>query len=191
MRVKTFHRKRVRRSSRLLGGLMTMHLFFSVPLTTILFFFHAGVRWRRDMLGTGGKAWTMVVLIAWFVVELVRLWLGFAANKLMLFPQLITFIVLTIIPQLALIVVYFIMTNQPTDVEYCICICQIILLILEFLVSIRHVFRLGRHNVIDFYVSNGFVFSAEEQRQRMQGAQLQLPIPSGSFAGTLLSSRHT
>lgn len=95
------------------------------------------------------------VLIIWFCAEVGRLYLGRLANRQTLFGELVGFLIMTLVPQVVLIGVLFGLLPHRNDLEYGVCVTQLILLGLECVAAVELLVRITRHNVIDFYVTLG------------------------------------
>ncbi|KPA81519.1 putative mitochondrial hypothetical protein [Leptomonas pyrrhocoris] len=159
MRVHTYHKHAVQRNSPLLHALLSLHAIFSVCYSAPIFFTFLGLRWQRQSTTSTQRTWMICVLVIWFCAELGRLYLGRLANRQTLFGELIGFLSMTIVPQIVLMGVLFGLLPQRNDLEYGVCITQLILLGLEFLTATQLLVRITRNNVIDFYVALGSPYS--------------------------------
>lgn len=155
MRVHTYHKHAVQRNSPLLHALLSLHTVFSICYSAPIFFIYLGLRWQRRSTTATQKKWMIFVLIIWFCAEVGRLYLGRLANRQTLFGELVGFLIMTLVPQVVLIGVLFGLLPHRNDLEYGVCVTQLILLGLECVAAVELLVRITRHNVIDFYVTLG------------------------------------
>ncbi|KAK7200543.1 putative membrane protein [Novymonas esmeraldas] len=155
MRVRTYHRHTVQRNSPALHGLLGLHTIFSLLYTAPVWFTYLGIRWQRSSVTDTQRTWMIAVLVVWFCAEVVRLYLGRRANKQTVFGELIAFLVMTLVPQLLLVCALFVLLPERNDLEFGVCVTQILLLALECVATILLLMRVTRNNVVDFYVSLG------------------------------------
>lgn len=155
MRVRTFHRHTVSRTSTVLGALLPLHLFYSFCFTIPILFIYLGLRWERDEVNRGQKAWMLCLLLVFAAVEAVRFFLGYFANIRMLLPDLIGYMCLCVAPQLVVMCVLFARTPSRNDLEYSVYATQLMMLCVEAVAAANMVVRLARDNTIDFYVKMG------------------------------------
>ncbi|KAG5464309.1 hypothetical protein LSCM1_00491 [Leishmania martiniquensis] len=155
MRVRTYHKHSVQRNSPALQGLLTLHAIFSILYSAPIWFTYLGIRLHRDSVTEQQRTWIPSLYVIWFCTELVRLYLGRLANKHTLFGELIAFLVITVVPQLLLLCVLLGVLPELNDLEFGVCVTQILLLALEWLAAVQLWWRVARHNIVDFYVSLG------------------------------------
>jgi hypothetical protein len=155
MRVHTYHKHAVQRNSPYLQALLSLHVIFSVCYSAPIFFTYLGLRWQRHGITATQKTWMLCVLVIWFSAEVGRLYLGRLANRQSLFGELIGFLTMTFVPQGVLMAILFGSLPQRNDLEYGVCVAQLILLGLEGMAAVELLIRVTRNNVIDFYVVLG------------------------------------
>ncbi|EPY30897.1 hypothetical protein STCU_00128 [Strigomonas culicis] len=155
MRVRTYHRHNTQRSSTLLALLLCVHPFISFVLTTPVLFVFLSRRWSLAATTRGTDAWMLALSLVWLVAEIARLILGVSANKKMRMAQMISFVCLTVCPQMVAFWIFYSMWPDRNPLEYSLCVVHQILLLAELLLSVRLLWRLGRNNTIDFYVYLG------------------------------------
>ncbi|CAC9551996.1 conserved hypothetical protein [Leishmania infantum JPCM5] len=155
MRVRTYHKHVIQRNSPALQGLLALHTMFSVFYSAPVWFTYLGIRWHVASVTSQQRIWMICVLIIWFCTEILRLHLGCLANKRILFGELVAFLTMTLVPQLLLVCVLLGFLPECTDLEFSVCVTQILLLVLECLTAMQLLMRVTRNNVVDFYVSLG------------------------------------
>lgn len=152
MRVRTFHRHSVNRTSTVLAALIPLHFLYSFCFSLPIWFTFFGIRWNRGELTSGQRAWLLCVLLVFAAVEAIRGFLGYFANLKMLIADLCGYMGLCVVPQLILICVLLVNLPGRNDLEFSVCLTQLLLVIVETLASARMVWRLARNNTVDFYV---------------------------------------
>ncbi|KAG5465783.1 hypothetical protein CUR178_00496 [Leishmania enriettii] len=158
MRVRTYHKHAVQRNSPALQGLLTLHMIFSILYSAPIWFTCLGIRWHRASVTMQQRTWMTSLLVAWFCAEIVRLYLGRLANKQTLFGELIAFLVITLFPQLPLVCIFLSLLPGRNDLEFGVCVTQILLLVLESLAAAQLLMRVTRNNIVDFYVALGSTY---------------------------------
>jgi len=161
MRVRTFHRDQIQRSSTLLHGLLTAHSFFSLFFTTPVLWASWAVHWHNGLLTNAQATWVCVLLTIWVCAEVTRIVLGKLSNLRMLFGELIGFLALCFVPQLLIVVVLLAAAPQMSHVEKSVCWVQLVLLVVEALTASRHLTRLTRNQIVNFYVALGSPYVVE------------------------------
>lgn len=155
MRVNTFHRHSVSRSSTFLGSLLTVHVPYSLMFSMPVFYSYVGQKWNLEGITHGQRATMLSIILLWSVTELFRFYSGFNGNTRHYLGAAITFLCLSVVPQVALMAVYASIAPRRNDLEYSVCVVQLILLCFEILGAIRLVMRLARNTTVDFYVKAG------------------------------------
>ncbi|KAG5490615.1 hypothetical protein JKF63_00736 [Porcisia hertigi] len=155
MRVRTYHKHIIQRNSPALHGLLALHTVFSLFYSAPIWFTYLGIRFHRASVTTVQRTWMICVLLLWFIGEILRLYLGRVGNKHTLFVELIAFTIMTLVPQLLLVGALLFFLPEPNDLEFGVCVTQVLLLVLEFFAAVQLLMRVARNNVLDFYVSLG------------------------------------
>lgn len=155
MRVRTYHKHAIQRSSPALQGLLVLHTIFSIFYSAPIWFTYLGIRWHLASVTSKQRIWMICVLIIWFCTEILRLHLGCLANKQSLFGGLVAFLTITLVPQLPFVCVLLGVLPECNDLEFSVCVTQILLLVLESLAALQLLLRVTRNNIVDFYVSLG------------------------------------
>ncbi|GET93558.1 hypothetical protein, conserved [Leishmania tarentolae] len=155
MRVRTYHKNVIQRNSPALHGLLALHVIFSMFYSAPIWFTYLGMRWHWESVTSQQRTWMICVLIIWFCAEIIRLYLGCLANKRALFGELIAFLIMTLVPQLLLVCVLVRSLPECNDLEFGVCVTQILLLVLECLAAVQLLMRVTRNKIVDFYVSLG------------------------------------
>ncbi|RNF19967.1 uncharacterized protein Tco025E_03958 [Trypanosoma conorhini] len=151
MRVRTYHRHRINKSSPLLAALVTTNvaysLFFALPVLA------ASLRKRWDRgITSSQQTWCVCIAVFWFMAELPRLFFGHTSNRQEYVPGLIRFLGLTLLPQLPFVVLYNVMWPQPDSLDYAVSVTMLILLVAEFFCSVKLLGTLVKSNQIEYYV---------------------------------------
>ncbi|RNF12881.1 hypothetical protein TraAM80_00038 [Trypanosoma rangeli] len=151
MRVRTYHRHRVNKSSPLLAALVIINVaysfFFAFPIVAA----SLGNRWYRGITSSQ-QTWCVLIAVCWFLAELPRLYFGHTSNSQQYVPGLICFLGLTLLPQLPLVILYNVMWPQPDSLNYAVSITMLILLVAEFLCSVKLLGTSVKSNQIDYFV---------------------------------------
>lgn len=155
MRVRSFHRHTVNRSSTALGVLIPLHFLYSLCFSVPIFFVFLARRWGRGEIGSGQRTWMLCLMLLFTVGEAIRFGVGYTANIKMLLPDLCGYMSMCLLPQLVIICILLSYLPQRNELELSVCIVQLLLLCVEALVAVRMVWRLARNNTIDFYVALG------------------------------------
>ncbi|KAH9578241.1 hypothetical protein LSM04_009153 [Trypanosoma melophagium] len=151
MRVQAYHRHAVSRSSAVLAALVVVNaaFMFCFALPVVLAF-----PWRKVLTATQ-QAWGGSLITIWAVAEIPRLYAGYSGNNLQHVPALIQFAVMTLVPQLPLVIVYRVMWPHRNALNEAVSITIMIFLVGELLCTIRLLITLMQHNRIDFFIFQG------------------------------------
>ncbi|EAN90021.1 hypothetical protein C3747_33g230 [Trypanosoma cruzi] len=154
MRVRTYHRHRVNRSSPLLAALLTINsaysLFFAVPVVAV----SLRKRWNGGITSSQ-KTWCVCIAVLWFVAELFRLYFGYFGNQQQHLPCLFRFVGLTLLPQLPVVIIFNALWPQRDSLDYALSVTMLMLLVAEFLCSVNLIRILVKNKQVDFFVYSG------------------------------------
>ncbi|KEG11086.1 hypothetical protein DQ04_02991020 [Trypanosoma grayi] len=151
MRVRTYHTHTINRSSPLLGALVTINAAYSLCFALPVVAVSLGKKWSSGIT-SGQQVWCASTVALWSAAEILRLYFGYRSNLQQFVPGLLLFALLTLLPQLPLVAVFNSIWPQRDSLDYALSITLIIMLLFEFLCSVRLVATLMQNNRIDFFV---------------------------------------
>ncbi|ORC90395.1 uncharacterized protein TM35_000081930 [Trypanosoma theileri] len=148
MRVRAYHHHTVSRSSAALAALVIVNaaFMFCFALPVVLAF-----PWSRVLTATQ-QAWGAALISIWAIAEIPRLYAGHTGNNLQHVPALMRFALMTLVPQIPLVIVYMVMWPQRNALNEAVSITMIILLVAELFCTIRLLVTLMQRNRIDFFI---------------------------------------
>eukprot|EP00796_Vickermania_ingenoplastis_P011003 gene11003-7646_t len=176
MRLSTFHRHTVQRTSPLLGLLLFSHLVYTICFAAPALLVGYSQFFKTGSTKPWTPTWAGFMLFLWLVIEAPRFYFGFSVNRTGLLLYAMAFIVICVFPQMVLIIVYLAKVSYASDVELGICALELILLTAEVLAAVHLAVRLGMNDTINFYVRLGAI-------QRQAAAEELQPLTSSGGAG--------
>lgn len=170
MRVSTFHRHTVHRASPLLSGLIIAHsfhsFFFCFPLFLLQFACHfisppssSSSSLFLSLFTPQGSnpLWIGLVIFFWIFFEGVRMWWGTQIHRYGHIFYGIGFSMLSLSVQLLLIGIYWGAISNGNELIFGACLTQVIGLVVESVLGISWVSRVGKHEWVNFFIRLGAI----------------------------------
>lgn len=152
------------------------HFYFSVFYCTPLLLVGFS---RYFSSSSTGKPWSAsasgFLLFIWIFVEAIRFHAGFSMSRLGHSLYGIAFCCLCVVPQIIIMAVYLGKISYKDDIEFSICLFQLVFLTLETIVGTKLCIRLGANDTINFYIRLGMIQRSDSALDR---APLVAPGPT-------------